>query len=171
MAAGAEELNASVREISSNMAKTKNSTDDAVGLVKAADGTTQKLGTAAEAMGGIVMLIQKIAEQINLLSLNATIESARAGEAGRGFAVVAQEVKNLAGQARAATEQISKEIGGVREIASEVALALQSINQGIGAVQEYVASSTAAIEEQSAVAADMSSQMQSAAAEAASLGS
>jgi len=169
VAAGAEELNVSVKEIASSMVKCKDTADSAVGRVATADDTTRKLGIAAEAMGGIVTLIQNIADQINLLALNATIESARAGEAGRGFAVVAQEVKTLAGRAKAATEQISKEISGVRTVASEVAEALQGINQAIGAVQEYVASTGAAIEEQSAVATDMSSQMQKAAAEAAAL--
>jgi len=170
VAAGAEELNVSVKEIASSMVKSKETADDAVGRVAAADQITRKLGAAAEAMGGIVTLIQNITDQINLLALNATIESARAGEAGRGFAVVAQEVKNLAGQAKGATEQITKEINGVRTVSTEVAEALQSINQAIGAVQEYVASTGAAVEEQSAVATDMSSQMQRAAAEAAALG-
>ena len=65
---------------------------------------------AAQAMQGIVELIGNITGQINLLALNATIESARAGEAGRGFAVVAGEVKNLAGQAKQATDRITSEI-------------------------------------------------------------
>jgi methyl-accepting chemotaxis protein len=56
-------------------------------------------------MGGIVELIGNITGQTNLLALNATIESARAGEAGRGFAVVASEVKNLANQAKQATDK------------------------------------------------------------------
>ena len=59
---------------------------------------------AAQAMSGIIELIGNITGQINLLALNATIESARAGEAGRGFAVVASEVKNLANQAKQATD-------------------------------------------------------------------
>ena len=57
-------------------------------------------------MSSIVQLIGDITGQINLLALNATIESARAGEAGRGFAVVAAEVKNLANQAKQATDKI-----------------------------------------------------------------
>ncbi len=122
-------------------------------------------------MVGIVTLIQKIADQVNLLALNATIEAARAGEAGRGFAVVAQEVKNLASQAKVATEQITREINGVRSVSREVADALEGINESINAVQKYVASTGAAIEQQSAVAKDMSSQMQRAATEAATLGS
>jgi len=62
------------------------------------------LSRAAQEIGDVVKLITAIAEQTNLLALNATIEAARAGEAGRGFAVVAGEVKNLAGQAKQATD-------------------------------------------------------------------
>jgi methyl-accepting chemotaxis protein len=170
VAAGAEELNVSVGEIASNMVKVKDTADSAVHSVGAAGSTTQKLGDAAEAMVGIVTLIQKITDQVNLLALNATIEAARAGEAGRGFAVVAQEVKNLASQAKSATEQISAEINGVRSVSREVADALIGINDSINAVQQYVASTSAAIEQQSAVAKDMSAQMQRAASEAAALG-
>ncbi len=71
-------------------------------------------------MSGIVELIGNITGQINLLALNATIESARAGEAGRGFAVVASEVKNLANQAKQATDTISKEIEQLNGVASDV---------------------------------------------------
>ena len=99
VAAGSEELNASVREISEAMSKSKETASTAVDRVEAADQQAQRLSAAAESMSSIVQLIGDITGQINLLALNATIESARAGEAGRGFAVVAAEVKNLANQA------------------------------------------------------------------------
>jgi methyl-accepting chemotaxis protein len=170
VAAGAEELNASVREIATSMVKSKDTADDAAQRVTAADQSTQRLAEATQAMGGIIEMINNITSQINLLALNATIESARAGEAGKGFAVVANEVKNLAGQARNATEQISKEIDGMRNISGDVVTALQGIKDGIESVREYVTSTAAAVEEQSAVASEMSSNMQKAAAEASSIG-
>ena len=71
-------------------------------------------------MSSIVQLIGDITGQINLLALNATIESARAGEAGRGFAVVASEVKNLANQAKQATDKIEQEIGNLNGISGDV---------------------------------------------------
>ena len=107
VAAGAEELNASVREISEAMVKSQETAMSAVDQVETADAQAQRLSEAAQAMSGIVELIGSITGQINLLALNATIESARAGEAGRGFAVVASEVKNLANQAKQATDKIT----------------------------------------------------------------
>jgi methyl-accepting chemotaxis protein len=170
VAAGAEELNASVREISEAMVKSKNTAMSAVSKVEAADEQAQRLSSAAQAMSGIVELIGNITGQINLLALNATIESARAGEAGRGFAVVASEVKNLANQAKQATDKITSEIDGLNGISGEVVTALDAIKQEIQNVSEYVTATAAAVEEQSTVTSEMSSSMQRAAAEAASIG-
>jgi methyl-accepting chemotaxis protein len=170
VAAGAEELNASVREISEAMTKSKDTAVAAVGKVETADGQAQRLTLAAQSMGGIVDLIGNITGQINLLALNATIESARAGEAGRGFAVVASEVKNLANQAKQATDKIGSEIAGLNGISVDVVAALLAIKVEIQNVSEYVSSTAAAVEEQSTVTNEMSSSMQRAAAEAASIG-
>jgi methyl-accepting chemotaxis protein len=170
VAAGAEELNASVREISAAMMKSKDTAMSAVGKVELADGQAQRLSLAAQAMSGIVELIGNITGQINLLALNATIESARAGEAGRGFAVVASEVKNLANQAKQATDKIAGEIGSLNGISADVVSALEAIKQEIQNVSEYVTATAAAVEEQSTVTSEMSSSMQRAAAEAASIG-
>ena len=77
-----------------------------------------------------MQLIGDITGQINLLALNATIESARAGEAGRGFAVVAAEVKNLANQAKQATDKIGQEIGNLNGISGDVVNALRHDQEG-----------------------------------------
>jgi methyl-accepting chemotaxis protein len=169
VAAGAEELNASVREISETMSKSRQTASEAVVRVDAADQQAQRLSAASESMGGIVELIGSITGQINLLALNATIESARAGEAGRGFAVVASEVKNLANQAKQATDKIGQEIGNLNGISADVVSALTAIKQSIQEVSEYVTSTAAAVEEQSTVTSEMSTSMQRAAAEAAGI--
>ncbi|QDP23269.1 methyl-accepting chemotaxis protein [Bradyrhizobium cosmicum] len=169
VAAGSEELNASVREISEAMTKSRQTAGSAVDQVAAADAQAQRLTEAAQAMSGIVELINNITGQINLLALNATIESARAGEAGRGFAVVASEVKSLANQAKQATDKIGAEIGSLNGISSDVVTALASIKTAINNVSEYVTSTAAAIEEQSTVTNEMSTSMQRAAAEAAAM--
>ena len=165
VAAGSEEMTASIREISETMTKSKENAAMATGRVEAADAQAQKLNTAAQAMGGIVELIGNITGQINLLALNATIESARAGEAGRGFAVVASEVKNLANQAKRATDTITNEIESLNGIASDVVGSLNAIKSAIASVNEFIASTAAAVEEQSIVTQDMSTNMQKASAE------
>lgn len=162
VASGSEELHASVVEISQTMSKTSTAADDAFERVVETDAETKKLLEAAQAMSGIVNLIQKIAEQVNLLSLNATIEAARAGEAGKGFAVVASEVKGLATQVAEATHKISSEINNVQSVVSTVADGLQVIRATIDNARGYVTGVAGAVEEQSAVARDMSSNMQSA---------
>lgn len=165
VAAGSEEMNASIREISETMVKSRQTAEAAVNQVETADIQAQRLTSAAHAMGGIVGLIGDITGQINLLALNATIESARAGEAGRGFAVVASEVKNLANQAKQATDKISSEIESLNGISGDVVSALVTIKQAIEHVNEFVTSTAAAVEEQSTVTSDMSDNMQRAAAE------
>lgn len=169
VAAGSEELNASVREISEAMVKSRQTAMLAVEQVESADAQAKRFSDAAADMEGIVELIGNITGQINLLALNATIESARAGEAGRGFAVVASEVKNLANQARQATEKIGYEIGNLNGISSDVASALVEIKRAIQNVNEYVTTTAAAVEEQSTVTSEMSSSMQRAAVEAATI--
>jgi methyl-accepting chemotaxis protein len=165
VAAGSEEMSASIREISETMTKSKENAVEATARVEAADQQAQKLSAASQAMSGIVELIGNITGQINLLALNATIESARAGDAGRGFAVVASEVKNLANQAKHATDTISKEIEQLNGVASDVVGSLTAIKAAIASVNEFIASTAAAVEEQSIVTSDMSSNMQRASAE------
>jgi methyl-accepting chemotaxis protein len=170
VAAGAEELNASVREISEAMVKSKETAAAATDHVQSADHQAQRLTAAAASMSGILQMIGDITGQINLLALNATIESARAGEAGRGFAVVAAEVKNLANQAKQATDKIGVEIDSLNGISADVVTALGTVRRSIEAVGEYVTSTAAAVEEQSVVTGEMSSSMQRAANEAAAIG-
>lgn len=165
VADGSEEMSASIREISETMVKSRQTAIGAADRVQVANAQAQRLNDAAQSMGGIVELIGNITSQINLLALNATIESARAGEAGRGFAVVASEVKNLANQARQATDKITAEIDGLNGVSGDVVSALSAIRVAIEEVNEFVNSTAAAVEEQSTVTADMSVNMQRAAAE------
>lgn len=170
VAAGAEEMNASIREIAENMRKSRDEAEAANRRVDAAGTVTARLTNLSDSMVDIVNLITGITGQINLLALNASIEAARAGEAGKGFAVVAQEVKSLATQARAATDRIADDIGGLRETAAQVVTTLGSIHSAIGQVNDYVGSIAVAVEQQSAVAGEMSANMNRAAQEAARIG-
>mgnify|MGYP002625113107 CR=1 FL=1 len=87
----------------------------------------KKLGESSQQIGQIIDAIANIADQTNLLALNAAIEAARAGEHGRGFAVVADEVRKLAEQSREAAGTISTLIGHIQE---DTETAVQSIRQG-----------------------------------------
>ncbi|MCS3730406.1 PAS domain S-box-containing protein [Bradyrhizobium betae] len=165
VAAGSEEMSSSIREISETMAKSRENSKVATARVDAADSQAVRLNEAAQSMSGIVEMIAGITGQINLLALNATIESARAGEAGRGFAVVASEVKNLASQAKQATDTISTEINALNTVAGDVTGSLSAIKAAISGVNDFIASTAAAVEEQSIVTAEMSSNMQRASAE------
>ncbi len=93
------------------------------------------LGKKGEQIGQIIGVINDIADQTNLLALNAAIEAARAGEHGRGFAVVADEVRKLAERTTQATEEVAKSI---REIQSETGTAVQNIEAGTQRVAEGV---------------------------------
>lgn len=83
------------------------------------EAAVNKVGTASGEIVEIVQLIGNIAEETNLLSLNASIEAARAGEAGRGFAVVASEIGTLASNSTASVEHISKLIHEVNELVAD----------------------------------------------------
>ncbi|HQT77990.1 MAG TPA: PAS domain-containing methyl-accepting chemotaxis protein [Rhodopila sp.] len=160
MAASAEEMASSVRQIADTMTKSKIAVERAHQQLAGADQAIQRFSVMSVAMAGIVGLIRDIAAQINLLALNATIESARAGDAGKGFAVVASEVKNLANQAGNATDKIASEIESLQMVADETIAVLQAIGSSINSVLEYVTATADAVEEQSVVSQEMSAAMQ-----------
>ncbi|HBM90435.1 MAG TPA: chemotaxis protein [Rhodospirillaceae bacterium] len=136
VAAAVEQLSASIGEINSQVSESTRISGEAVVKVRRADATVSTLSEATQQIGDVVKLIQDIAEQTNLLALNATIEAARAGEAGKGFAVVASEVKNLASQTGRATEEIAQKIATVQAVSKESVEAIQSIGEIIDQTSE-----------------------------------
>jgi methyl-accepting chemotaxis protein len=160
VAAATEELSASVNEIGRRV---RESNDIAVAAVRQAEETDDRIGKlskAAQQIGDVVKLITAIAEQTNLLALNATIEAARAGEAGRGFAVVASEVKSLASQTAKATDEISGHISGMQGATQESVTAIKEIGGTIGKISEIASTIASAVEEQGSATQEIARSVQ-----------
>ena len=158
-----DELSSSIGEIARQITQTNNVVHMAVEEAQSTNGEMTTLAETAQKIGDIVKLIRTIAEQTNLLALNATIEAARAGEAGRGFAVVASEVKSLAVQTAKATEAIAGQILAVQGSTSSAVESIRRITQRMQEIQHYASGVAASIEQQSAATSNISSNVASAA--------
>ena len=156
--------------------KTLEVTRDMASEIEQAAGVINELETESENIGSVLDVIRGIAEQTNLLALNAAIEAARAGEQGRGFAVVADEVRTLAGRTQQSTQEIQEMIErlqqgakaasqsmqqgqtkarfGLEQVES-VDLMLGEINDAVAHIKEMNAQIATATEEQGAVAEEI----------------
>mgnify|MGYP001566124162 CR=1 FL=1 len=156
VAAAMEEVSASVTEVATSaegtaqaavesqgivsgsiaqMAQSLDATARVVDAVQSSSGTIAALSQAIQRIGDITNTIKDIAEQTNLLALNAAIEAARAGEQGRGFAVVADEVRKLAERTATSTTDISRTVGEIqsttKNAVSSMDLAVREVEEGI----------------------------------------
>ncbi|MBF0284483.1 MAG: hypothetical protein HQL51_08495 [Magnetococcales bacterium] len=187
MAAAAEEMTANVAEVHHNMERVSRSVgmtatsvkelDNSLEAVrrrcKAADdaareagrhvqsshGALGRLEESAREIGKVVEMIKRIAEQTNMLALNASIEAAGAGESGKGFAVVANEVKELAKGTADATRLISQRIEEIKGSAQEVSGAMRHVVEGIDQVVSATVEISHAMDEQSGASREIAASM------------
>jgi methyl-accepting chemotaxis protein len=122
-------------------------------------GTIMKLGEQSQAIGDITATVDDIAEQSNLLAVNAAVEAAKAGEHGRGFAVVAQEIKSLAEQSKQATKQVRSILNDIQKATGAAVMATE---KGSKAVDQGMNESARASESIQALSASFTDAAQSA---------
>ncbi|MEK7737407.1 MAG: methyl-accepting chemotaxis protein, partial [Pseudomonadota bacterium] len=127
------------------MSETVSNVNGIAALIRESDVNVGRLDERSKQIGGIIQVIREVADQTNLLALNAAIEAARAGEQGRGFAVVADEVRKLAERTSKATSEIAALIGDVQKHIGETVAGMHQANTQVTQSLELVGRTEAAL--------------------------
>ena len=159
VASAVDELSSSIAEVVAGIRQTSDLVDGAATRAADAAELLAELERVAGRITGIVTLINDVANQTNLLSLNAAIEASHAGEAGRGFAVVAAEIRTLAARTTASTEEIAGEVRTVLDTVSRNSEAIRSISASIGQVNDKARLISVSAEQQGAVTNEIAARM------------
>jgi methyl-accepting chemotaxis protein len=158
-ACAVEEMYASFNETARNSSVGAGVTENAANQARAASLIMNELGESAKEIGEIIGIIQTLSSQTHLLSLNAAIEAAGAGDAGKGFFVVAHEVKELANQSERSANVIRTKIRGMQDHAKKSIEVIQSIVGVIEEIDKIMLAIAASVEEQTTVTNDISSSL------------
>ena len=154
-----DEMNQSIKEIAENTRVQTEISEEAEKRIKNTSSVINRLEDSAKNITKVINLINDIADQTNMLALNATIEAASAGEAGKGFSVVASEVKELAKQTSAASEDSLKNINNMLDYIKKTVDESQDTAKTIKELNSINATIASAVTEQSSVAEDVRNQM------------
>jgi len=165
VASAAEEMSSSVSEIARHVAEASQVAGQASDTTRAVNAKIQDLGRSSQEISKAIAVITTIAGQTNLLALNATIEAARAGEAGKGFVVVAGEVKELARQTAAASEEIVRMVSAIQTDVQGAVTSIGTVTEVVHHIKALQDSIAAAVEQQNATAGEIAHSVASAAQE------
>jgi methyl-accepting chemotaxis protein len=140
-----EKSRAGTESALSVMTETVQNVNGIAALIRESGSNVGRLDESSKRIGGIVQVIKEVADQTNLLALNAAIEAARAGEQGRGFAVVADEVRKLAERTSKATTEIASLIGDIQNHIGETVTGMQQANIQVAESLELVGRTESAL--------------------------
>ncbi|MGN7611206.1 methyl-accepting chemotaxis protein [Magnetococcales bacterium HHB-1] len=155
-----EEMKGSLEQIRKRCQEASLESEDANGKARNTHEIMDELSHSAQEIGKVVSVINNIADQTNMLALNASIEAAGAGEAGAGFSVVANEVKDLANQTGEATKMISQQIQTMQNKTEAVEAASQDITESIDRINQGNMEISHAVDEQTETVNEIADAMQ-----------